>query len=75
MERKLDEQQPIEQEGLRRDYSVLDHIHSVRQIIEKYAEYQLKYYLAFVDIIRIRKAFDSNIWEALREQGLDQKYL
>ncbi|GBP75022.1 LINE-1 reverse transcriptase homolog [Eumeta japonica] len=41
MERKLDEQQPIEQAGFRRDYSVLDHIHSVRQIIEKYREYQL----------------------------------
>ncbi|GBP39241.1 Retrovirus-related Pol polyprotein from type-1 retrotransposable element R2 [Eumeta japonica] len=74
MEGKLDEQQPI-QAGFRRDYSVLDHIHSVRQIIEKYREYQLVYYLAFVDY---SKAFDSlihaNIWEALREQGIEQKY-
>ncbi|GBP54675.1 Retrovirus-related Pol polyprotein from type-2 retrotransposable element R2DM; Endonuclease [Eumeta japonica] len=76
MEGKLDEQQPIEQAGFRRDYSVLDHIHSVRQIIEKYREYQLVYYLAFVDY---SKAFDSlihaNIWEALREQGIEQKYI
>lgn len=76
MEGKLDEQQPIEQAGFRRNYSVLDHIHAVRQIIEKYTEYQLIYYLAFVDYT---KAFDSlihaNIWEALREQGIEQKYI
>ncbi|GBP72876.1 Putative uncharacterized transposon-derived protein F52C9.6 [Eumeta japonica] len=76
MEGKLNEQQPIEQAGFRRDYSVLDHIHSVRQIIEKYREYQLVYYLAFVDN---SKPFDSliyaNIWEALREQGIEQKYI
>ncbi|KAJ8731400.1 hypothetical protein PYW07_004564 [Mythimna separata] len=74
IEKKLDEQQPIEQAGFRKDYSVLDHIHAVRQIIEKYGEYQLVYYLAFVDY---SKAFDSlihiNIWEALREQGIEQK--
>ncbi|GBP18002.1 Retrovirus-related Pol polyprotein from type-2 retrotransposable element R2DM; Endonuclease [Eumeta japonica] len=61
MEGKLDEQQPIEQAGFRR---------------EKYREYQLVYYLAFVDY---SKAFDSlihaNIWEALREQGIEQKYI
>ncbi|GBP07182.1 Retrovirus-related Pol polyprotein from type-2 retrotransposable element R2DM; Endonuclease [Eumeta japonica] len=76
IERKLDEQQPIEQAGFRRDYSVLDHIHAVRQIIEKYEEYQLIYYIAFVDY---SKAFDSlvhtNIWEALKEQGIEQKYI
>lgn len=76
MEMKLDEQQPIEQAGFRKDYSVLDHIHVVRQIIEKYAEYQLIYYLAFVDY---SKAFDSlihtNIWEALKRQGIEQKYI
>ncbi|GBP18411.1 hypothetical protein EVAR_14806_1 [Eumeta japonica] len=76
IERKLDEQQPIEQAGFRRDYSVLDHIHAVRQIIEKDEEYQLVYYIAFVDY---SKAFDSlvhtNIWEALKEQGIEQKYI
>ncbi|KAA5557034.1 hypothetical protein F3G48_33075, partial [Pseudomonas aeruginosa] len=41
IERTLDENQPIEQAGFRKDYSVIDHIHVVRQILEKYNEYQL----------------------------------
>lgn len=76
IEGKLDEQQPIEQAGFRKNFSVLDHIHTVRQIIAKYEEYQLVYYLAFVDY---SKAFDSlihsNIWEALKHQGIEQKYI
>ena len=74
--RKLDEQQPIEQAGFRKDFSVLDHIHSVKQIIEKYNEYQLVYYIAFIDY---SKAFDSlihsKIWEALKEMGIEHKYI
>lgn len=76
IERKLDEQQPIEQAGFRRDFSVLDHIHTVRQTIEKYSEYQLTYYIAFIDY---SKAFDSlihsKIWESLKEQGIEHKYI
>lgn len=74
--KKLDEQQPIEQAGFRKDFSVLDHIHTVRQIIEKYAEYQLTYYIAFIDY---SKAFDSlihsKIWEALKELSIEHKYI
>ncbi|CAF4821678.1 unnamed protein product [Pieris macdunnoughi] len=74
--RKLDEQQPIEQAGFRKDFSVLDHIHTVRQIREKYNEYQLVYYIAFIDY---SKAFDSlihsKIWEALKELGIEHKYI
>ncbi|CAG5039360.1 unnamed protein product [Parnassius apollo] len=76
IERTRDEQQPIEQVGFRKDYSVIDHIHVVRQVIEKYNEYQLTYYIAFIDY---SKAFDSllhkNIWEALVEQGIELKYI
>ncbi|GBP28949.1 Craniofacial development protein 2 [Eumeta japonica] len=38
IERKLDEQQPIEQAGFRRDFSVLDHIHTSRK--EKCSRYK-----------------------------------
>ncbi|XP_041984068.1 uncharacterized protein LOC121736750 [Aricia agestis] len=38
MERTLDEQQTIEQAGFRKGYSVLDHIHVVRQILEKFTQ-------------------------------------
>ncbi|CAG4991855.1 unnamed protein product [Parnassius apollo] len=76
IERTLDEQQPIEQARFRKDYSVIDHIHVVREVIEKYNEYQLTYYIAFIDY---SKAFDSllhkNIWEVLVEQGIELKYI
>ena len=76
IEGPLDEHQPIEQAGFRKDFSVIDHIHAVRQILEKYKEYQLIYYIAFIDY---SKAFDSlyhgAIWEALTEQGVEHKYI
>lgn len=76
IERTLDEHQPIEQAGFRKDYSVIDHIHVVRQVLEKYNYYQLTYYVAFIDY---SKAFDSllhnNIWEALMDQGIEHKYI
>ncbi|GBP84805.1 Retrovirus-related Pol polyprotein from type-1 retrotransposable element R2 [Eumeta japonica] len=76
IERTLDENQPKEQAGFRSDYSVIDHIHVVRQFLEKYNEYQLTYYIAFIDY---SKAFDylqhAKIWEALLEQGIEHKYI
>ncbi|GBP53971.1 Retrovirus-related Pol polyprotein from type-2 retrotransposable element R2DM; Endonuclease [Eumeta japonica] len=72
----LDENQPKEQAGFRSKYSTVDHIHVLRQILQKYNEYNKKYYLGFVDY---NKAFDSlehdYIWEALRSQGVQEKYI
>ncbi|GBP69810.1 Retrovirus-related Pol polyprotein from type-1 retrotransposable element R2 [Eumeta japonica] len=55
---------------------LVDGIYLCWQIIEKYEEYQLVYYIAFVDY---SKTFDSlvhtNIWEALKEKGIEQKYI
>lgn len=72
----LDENQPREQAGFRSDFSTMDHIHVVKQIIQKSNEYGKKYYLAFVDY---NKAFDSlkhtHIWKALRSQGVHPKYI
>ena len=76
IEGTLEEHQPIEQAGFRRGHSVIDHIHVVRQIVEKYREYNLTYYIAFIDY---SKAFDSlthaEIWKALKEQGIEHKYI
>lgn len=76
IEGTLEEHQPIEQAGFRKGYSVIDHIHVARQIIEKYNEYNLTYYIAFIDY---SKAFDSlihgKIWKALKEQGIQLKYI
>lgn len=35
----LDENQPSEQAGLRRNFLTLDHIHTIKQIIQKFNEY------------------------------------
>ncbi|KAJ8735284.1 hypothetical protein PYW07_006904 [Mythimna separata] len=72
----LDEHQPKEQAGFRSKYSTVDHIHVLRQVLQKYKEYNKSYYLAYVDY---NKAFDSleheYIWEALQYQGIQEKYI
>lgn len=72
----LDDNQPKEQAGFRKDFSTVDHIHTIKQIIEKYQEYRLQYYIAFVDY---NKAFDSlkhnMIWKSLLNQGVSTKYI
>ncbi|CAH2098347.1 unnamed protein product [Euphydryas editha] len=74
--RVLDENQPKEQAGFRSGYSTIDHIHVLRQIVQKYSEYNKFYYLGFVDF---NKAFDTleheYIWDALHSQGIQGKYI
>lgn len=72
----LDENQPKEQAGFRKNFSTIDHIHTVKQIMEKYNEYNKPLYMAFIDY---SKAFDSishtAIWESLRNQGIPTVYI
>ncbi|PZC85788.1 hypothetical protein B5X24_HaOG215150 [Helicoverpa armigera] len=74
--KNLDNNQPKEQAGFRSNFSTIDHIHTVKQIIEKCNEYDRPYYLAFVDY---NKAFDSlkhsYIWDSLKNQGVESKYI
>jgi exonuclease III len=76
LSKRLDENQPREQAGFRKDFSTIDHIHVVKQLIQKSKEYGITYYLSFVDYT---KAFDSldhqYMWNALREQGVTEKYI
>lgn len=72
---KLDFYQPSEQAGFRAGYSTIDHIQTLRSLIEKSAEYKFSLHLAFVDY---EKAFDSIEWsavtEALHNARVDSRY-
>ncbi|GBP43628.1 LINE-1 retrotransposable element ORF2 protein [Eumeta japonica] len=72
----LEESQPKEQAGFRSNFWTIDHIHVLRQVLQKYREYNKVYYLGFMDF---HEAFDSlehqYIWESLERQGVHAKYL
>ncbi len=53
---QLNENQGREQAGFRKDFSTIDQIFTVRQLLEKAKEYQIGVYLRFIDF---KKAYDS----------------
>ncbi len=67
----LDYQQPPKQAGFRKEFSTIDHIHTLNQLIERANEYNLNLRILFIDFA---KAFDSvyhhKVWEALTSQGV-----
>lgn len=73
---RLDENQPVEQAGFRKDFSTIDHIHTIKQLLQKYNEYKKTIYIAFIDYA---KAFDSLrhelVWQSLKEQGIQNAYI
>ncbi|XP_063635113.1 uncharacterized protein LOC134805838 [Cydia splendana] len=76
LEHRLDDFRPPEQAGFRKGYSTIDHIHTLRQVIQKTEEYNLPLCLAFVDY---EKAFDSvETWavlESLQRCHIDYRYI
>lgn len=56
--------------------STIDHIHTVKQVIQKYKEYNKPIYLAFIDY---SKAFDclnhEYVFQSLKEQGIESTYI
>ncbi|XGW09915.1 hypothetical protein V3C99_011857 [Haemonchus contortus] len=78
VERILDEYQPVEQTGFRKNFSCMDNIHAreVCQLIERSREYRLPLALLFVDY---KKAFDSveinAVLNALVQAGVDPAYV
>ena len=65
-----------EQASFRGGFSTIDHIHTLKQLMEKCREYQIP---LFIDFIDYKKAFDSvesaAVLNALREFGVEEKYV
>ena len=65
-----------EQAGFRKKFSTVDHLHTLMQIQEKTAEWQIPLWTCFIDF---EKAFDSiehdAIWAALQRQGVSDGYI
>ncbi|KAI0215988.1 hypothetical protein LSAT2_031965, partial [Lamellibrachia satsuma] len=63
-----------EQAGFKRGKSCIDHIFTLRQILEQSTEWNSTIYIAFIDF---EKAFDSlhreSLWRILRHYGIPQK--
>ncbi|EYB81048.1 hypothetical protein Y032_0394g639 [Ancylostoma ceylanicum] len=76
MERILDDYQPVEQAGFRKNFSCMDNIQAVTQLIERSREYHLPLVLVFVDY---KKAFDSvetnAVLNALAHAGVPSVYI
>ncbi|WKX99975.1 hypothetical protein Q1695_014670 [Nippostrongylus brasiliensis] len=76
MERILDDNQPVEQAGFRKNFSCIDQIQTVAQLIERSREYHIPHVLVFVDY---RKTFDSveinAVLNALVHAGVPSPYV
>ncbi|WKX91158.1 hypothetical protein Q1695_009751 [Nippostrongylus brasiliensis] len=76
MERILDDNQPVEQAGFRKNFSCMDQIQTVAQLIERSHEYHIPLVLVFVDY---RKASDSveinAVLNALVHAGVPSPYV
>uniref|UniRef100_A0A0N4WT34 Reverse transcriptase domain-containing protein n=1 Tax=Haemonchus placei TaxID=6290 RepID=A0A0N4WT34_HAEPC len=62
MRSSLESNQPVEQASFRRNYSTVDHIHVIRQLIGKSTRFNIPLYIAFIDyFIRGEKLPSRNV--------------
>lgn len=72
----FDEHLSVNQAGFRHDYSTVDHLFVIQQIIEKHKEFNKDVAIAFVDFT---KAFDSIehpfLWQSLKNNNINEKFI
>ncbi|EYC43695.1 hypothetical protein Y032_0483g2288 [Ancylostoma ceylanicum] len=64
----LDAEQPREQAGFRRNYSTIDHLHAINELIERCSEFRMPLYIAFIDYEKPFDTVETNAWNVLQEQ-------
>ena len=76
IQKRLDNELSKEQAGFRSGYSTIDHIHVLKQLMEKCREYQIPLCIGYIDY---KKAFDSvetaAVLNALKEFRIEAKYV
>jgi hypothetical protein len=76
IQKTIDQEQDEAQAGFRQDYSTVDHILTICELIERCQEYRKPLYICFVDF---EKAFDSvemnALWTALQQQGIHPRII
>ena len=74
----LDDNQPPSRAGFRRGYSAVDHVQTVKQIIEKSIEYNLEVHF-LLNLVDFQKAFDTVahecLWKAMADQGCEREIM
>ena len=76
LEKKLDENQPIEQAGFRSKYSTTDHTHTINQLKEKCREYNIPLCVVFVDYEQASDSVQTQaILTSLQELGIEDVYI
>jgi len=69
-------QQPIKQAGFKKQFSPINHLHTINQILEKSSQYQNGIHIA---LIHYKKAFNTvdhkYMFKTLENQGIPDGYI
>ena len=72
----LDTAQPIEQAEFCSNFSTVDHIHVLREVIERTNEYQMPLCVGFIDYEKALDSAESTaVIKALKHSGVEESYI
>ncbi|KAK6734753.1 hypothetical protein RB195_018132 [Necator americanus] len=76
IERTLDEGQPYEQAGFRKESSTTGHVHTLSKLIELSREYKMSLCLTFIDLKKASDSLETEaVIKALGNQGVPTPYI